>query len=148
MRFARMVKGLWKRKFVIISFYVSLLMPAYCFSSARSFQIQLASLEFEGWTSTWYSSIDSRIWPKEIMLKAKGQWNMGSFRVSASAEEFSVEQKILYSIKGIGGDISDWNMDICEGEMFSEKDVQNEKRVCLLSENFMELNDYDIGDFF
>ncbi|MDL2250208.1 ABC transporter permease [Ohessyouella blattaphilus] len=82
------------------------------------------------------------------MLKAKGQWNMGSFRVSASAEEFSVEQKILYSIKGIGGDISDWNMDICEGEMFSGKDVQNEKRVCLLSENFMKLNDYDIGDYF
>ncbi len=148
MKSGHYIEMLWKRKIIIISFYLSLLLPAYCLSNARCFYEQLKNVYSQdleqGKGLLYYGETISLQQRKEIE-QIETDNVAYEFRRDEIIPGISVEKDT--TIKGCGGAIfSFYGKSMLKGRFFNANELFEGKPVCVISDSVANAASLEIND--
>lgn len=135
-----LVKYLW----MTVGIYLSLIMPAYCFSSAKVFyrqSVALASGEEGGSVS-----YDGWFLNREEIQKVEEALGTQELRITSSMEEWLPEGGVVYQVNGVHGKWEKRQSQITEGRDFTWAELKEGERICLISRELQKELGKEIGD--
>lgn len=147
-----MIKREAKQRFIwvqalllIMCMYLTLLIPSYCFSSARSFLLQYRNITESPYAES--LSFESRLLSPSQLNRVEGCMQDPRMLKTMYDELFSVHGGT--SVKIIGQTSAPDRMEfrIVEGNRLSAKVMRSGGNVCLLSQQTAELMDKHIGSY-
>ena len=141
-----MLRRAWRRKLIIISFFLLLILPSYCISNFQSMVKQKNAVRpaaAEGRIISYRGSFC----PEEMMLTAA---TLKETRVSFQfwTEELIPELSLKadITIKGCGGDGNYFEgTPICEGRFLNDTELINAAKVCVISNELKAEENIQVG---
>lgn len=131
-----LARCVWKQKVIIISFYVSLLLPTYCVSNARCFYEQLRSIRLDsmerGVRFEFQGELLSKVTQKRV--EELGVKHISyQFRLDEIIPEVSLEKEI--TVKGYGGEFQVFHgISLVSGRFFESAEINQGRSVCMISD--------------
>ena len=133
---------------LLLSFYVGLLLPAFCASSASYYMNEMKRFEFEDYDNSVYISYFSEMEKDEQFYDMKeavdGKHIEAFVRNWDVVPEFNNANVTTY---GVWGDYDQFeDVSVVEGRKLSRKELDNKEHVCMVARNLMEKFGCHIND--
>lgn len=133
---------------IILSLWAGLLLPVFCFASARGYQKQLDTFYFDGYKDTaeasWVSPPKSISYLEEMCRMCSGrQWEISirCFDIVTSWNNANIQ------FYGVGEDYQHFRgLSIIRGRDFTSEELKGGVKVCMISQQESEQYECGLGD--
>lgn len=146
----RALRRLLKNKGLILAFFVGMILPCYCFSSARCYYEQVNAMFPQGTDHTvsvnYITKVISSNDLQHIVTEIGECKSAYSLRFEELVPSISFQEELV--VNGVGGAYNQFkNISLTKGRFFSEKELMEGGKVCVLSSHLEEAEKKAIGEF-
>lgn len=133
---------------LLLSFYVGLILPAFCLSNTRYYQVQTDKQHFSEYQNTTHVSFMGQLY---------GEEELGKFMQAVgtdTAQFYARNWDIIWefgngnaTLCGIGGQYKSFEgIHVVQGRSFTQMELSENNSICMVAQALLDENGYRVGD--